>query len=201
VGRGFGVPLVLRYIPEFCTTADEGDKVLQRVLVHMAYSVIVLDRAGHFFAAYLAPDRPTQLLPLAVTTNHQRRVEWQQHARHGGGGTRALSLHALHTPAGKRAGSRPVHPGVLALAGVFDCLRSGPKHALPAVYRPTSGEADHLWPNWPWRQSFAAFDAGEHAVNFLDAANSLDAASHARQRTKRVRRGVFKLTVKEGGKE
>jgi hypothetical protein len=86
-------------------------------------------------------------------------------------------------------------------SGVFDCLRSGPKHALPPVYRPTSGEADYLWPNWPWRQSFAAFDAGERAVNFLDAANSFDAASHARQRTKRVRRGVFKLTVKEGGKE
>ena len=132
--------------------------------------------------AVLRPRAPS--MPFSPTSATATRVCWSQ-AREGT--TRELR---------SGSGSDSEVP-----SGVFDCLRSGPKHALPPVYRPTSGEADYLWPNWPWRQSFAAFDAGEHAVNFLDAANSFDAASHARQRTKRVRRGVLKLTVKEGGKE
>src|SRR5882724_2636737 len=48
VGVGFGVPLVLRYILEFCTSTAEAVEVLERVPVHMAYNVTVLDRTDRF---------------------------------------------------------------------------------------------------------------------------------------------------------
>jgi predicted choloylglycine hydrolase len=175
VGRGFGVPLVLRYILEFCTTADEAGEVLQRVPVHMTYNVTVLDRAGRFFTAYLAPDRPTLLLPLAVTTNHQKRVEWQQHASATGTVERERFLTMrLREDAQDPDGfveaflRSPVYS--TAYARGFGTLYT-------AVYRPAAAMVDYLWPNWTWRQSFAAFDAGERAVTFPDAADSVVASS------------------------
>src|SRR5205085_12683719 len=53
VGVGFGVPLVLRYILEFCASTDEAIAVLERVPVHMSYNVTVVDRSGKFVTAYL----------------------------------------------------------------------------------------------------------------------------------------------------
>ena len=34
IGAGFGVPLVLRYVLEFCTTTDEAIEVFERVVAH-----------------------------------------------------------------------------------------------------------------------------------------------------------------------
>ena len=81
IGEGFGIPLVLRYILELCSTTKAAVEVLRRVPIHMTYSVTVLDRTGNFATVYLAPDRPAKVLPLTVVTNHQCQVEWQQHAR------------------------------------------------------------------------------------------------------------------------
>ena len=76
VGEGFGVPLILRYILQTCSTAAEAGEVLQRVPCHMSYNVTVLDVDRRFLTAYLSPDRPTVLTHAAVATNHQERVEW-----------------------------------------------------------------------------------------------------------------------------
>ena len=46
VGTGFGISIVMRYLLETCTTVAEALSVLDRVPVHMAYNVTVLDAAG-----------------------------------------------------------------------------------------------------------------------------------------------------------
>ena len=81
VGEGFGVPLLLRYILEFCSTTKESVEVLCRVPTHMSYNVTVLDRQGDYKTVFIAPDRKPQVRDLAMTTNHQQGVEWHQHAR------------------------------------------------------------------------------------------------------------------------
>lgn len=80
VGEGFGIPLVLRYLLETCTTVTECSAVLLRVPVHMSYNVTLLDARGDFCTAYLAPDRAPVLRTWPCATNHQGAVEWAEHA-------------------------------------------------------------------------------------------------------------------------
>lgn len=79
VGVGFGIPLVLRYVLEFCRTAAEAVGVLRRVPSHMSYNVTVCDAAGHYRTVHVAPDRPTVTTRRPVATNHQEWIEWSKH--------------------------------------------------------------------------------------------------------------------------
>ena len=81
VGKGFGIPVILRHILEFCDDTREATRVLERVPTHMAYNVTVVDRHARFATAYLSPDRKPVIRPLAYATNHQGQVEWHDHAR------------------------------------------------------------------------------------------------------------------------
>jgi predicted choloylglycine hydrolase len=80
VGEGFGIPLVIRYVLEVRTTAEEAVHVLRRVPVHMSYNVTALDRTGQWATVYVAPDRAPRVTDRAVTTNHQGSVEWAPYA-------------------------------------------------------------------------------------------------------------------------
>jgi len=80
-GVGFGIPLVLRYVLEVCSTTAEAVAVLQRVPVHMAYNVTVVDSSGEHATLYLAPDQAPVLTAATTCTNHQRTIEWADYAR------------------------------------------------------------------------------------------------------------------------
>ncbi|MBZ0204824.1 MAG: acyl-CoA--6-aminopenicillanic acid acyltransferase [Flavobacteriales bacterium] len=79
-GIGFGIPLVVRYILETCSTTEEAMAVVGRIPVHMSYNVIALDKNGHYAVAYLNPDRPAKIVHQPVCTNHQGQVEWDEYA-------------------------------------------------------------------------------------------------------------------------
>ncbi len=81
MGTGFGVPLILRYVLQTCSTAAEAGEVLRRVPSHMSYNVTVLDAQRRYLTAMLSPDRDTIITHAAVATNHQENVEWVSHAR------------------------------------------------------------------------------------------------------------------------
>ncbi|SLN61457.1 C45 family autoproteolytic acyltransferase/hydolase [Oceanibacterium hippocampi] len=81
VGDGFGVPIILRYVLQTCTTAAEAAETLTRIPTHMAYNVTVLDAERRWATVYLAPDRAPLVTRAAVATNHQERVELVHHAR------------------------------------------------------------------------------------------------------------------------
>ncbi|MBI3453087.1 MAG: hypothetical protein HY057_09755, partial [Rhodospirillales bacterium] len=66
VGDGFGVPLILRYILEFCDTTADAVAVLKRVRSHMAYNVTAIDKSGAFATALMAPDGETRITQLPV---------------------------------------------------------------------------------------------------------------------------------------
>ncbi len=79
-GTGFGIPLVVRYVLETCSTTDEACAVLTRIPVHMGYNVTVLDKSGKYATVYLNPDRAPQVVHQPVATNHQLQVEWDEYA-------------------------------------------------------------------------------------------------------------------------
>lgn len=79
-GKGFGIPLVVRYVLETCSTVDQAVAVLQRLPVHMSYSVLLLDRDRHHAVVHLNPDRPARVVHRPLCTNHQEQVEWDAYA-------------------------------------------------------------------------------------------------------------------------
>jgi predicted choloylglycine hydrolase len=81
VGDGFGVPLVLRYVLEFCERTKDAVAQLKRIPIHMAYNVTVLDRGGDFATVMLGPDREPAVTRLPIAANHQMQVEWTDYAR------------------------------------------------------------------------------------------------------------------------
>jgi predicted choloylglycine hydrolase len=81
VGKGFGIPLILRYVLETCVTTEQAAAVLHRVPSHMAYNVSLLDAAGDRRVALVGPDRPTEVRPVGIATNHQQRLEWLRYDR------------------------------------------------------------------------------------------------------------------------
>lgn len=79
-GVGFGIPLVIRYVLETCSTVEEAVVLLQRIPVHMGYNVTVMDRSGAYATVYLNPDRAPQVVHQPMATNHQYQVEWDEYA-------------------------------------------------------------------------------------------------------------------------
>ena len=158
-GAGFGITLVLRYLLETCATTAQAVSTLERLPVQGAYNLTLLDRSGDAATAYLAADRPLRVEPTLVATNHQRAVEWPEHARATRTLERERAILALLAEPATRAEdliaaflSPPLH--TTAYADGFGTLYT-------AVHRPAEGAVEYLWPGASWRQSFAAFEQGE----------------------------------------
>jgi predicted choloylglycine hydrolase len=81
VGNGFGIPLILRYLLEVCTTTEEAVAKLIGIPSHMAYNVTILDKKGNFKTVYVRPDQDPAILDKAVCSNHQERIDWPEYAR------------------------------------------------------------------------------------------------------------------------
>lgn len=154
-GVGFGVPMILRYILQTCTTVAEACEVLTKVPCHMSYNVTVLDAKRHFVTAYLAPDRPPVISRAAVATNHQERVEWKSHARLTATVERErylLQRLTLHPETQDRFIAAFLKPPLYSLA--FD---RGFGTLFTAAYAPLREQVELLWPGTKWVKSFGDF--------------------------------------------
>lgn len=143
VGDGFGAPMVLRYLLEFCSTVAEAARVLRRIPIHMAYNVLLLDRQGNFTTAFTSPGSPTILHRIAASTNHQDRIAWPRHAEATATLDRERRLYEL-------LGSRET-----TAEGFVDSFLDAPlfqtryEHGYgtlyTAIYRPAAGRVDYRW--------------------------------------------------------
>ena len=165
VADGFGIPIVMRYMLEFASTIAEAAKILDRVPVHMSYSISLLDRSGRHATVFVAPDRPTEILDRRIATNHQHEVEWQRHATATRTVERAESLEqamvdATETEALLKAFLRPP---------VFQTAYGrGYGTLYTAIYRPEDASAELIWPVERWRQSCASFTEGSRTIRFAE---------------------------------
>lgn len=154
-GQGFGVPLILRYVLQTCSTTEEAGAALSRIPCHMSYNVTVVDADRHFVTAYLAPDRPAVLTNTPVATNHQERVEWSSHARLTATVEREryllqrLTLHPETQDKFIRTFLRPPLYSTAFAAG-FGTI-------FTAAYRPRQGVGEWHWPGQVWTKGFDAF--------------------------------------------
>lgn len=164
VGDGFGVPLVVRYLLEFCTTVDEAIAALKRIPTHMGYSIVLVDRTGRHATVYINPDRPAEVTEQRVSTNHQAEVEWSEHATLTRTVERAQFLadrindpnETLESFVGRFTADPVVsHEYERAFGTLYT-----------ATYRPVGGRVEYRWPNRSWHQSFDNFVEGVSEVSF-----------------------------------
>ncbi len=164
VGDGFGVPIIIRYILEFCETAKDATEVLQRIPCHMAYNVTVVDAKRRHLTAYLSPDRGTVITDSPVATNHQERVEWHHHARATATVERErFLLHRLqlHDEPPEKFIAAFLRPPLYSTA--FD---RGFGTLYTAIYRPRQGEAEFRWPGEVWRFKIGELQESSRAVRY-----------------------------------
>jgi len=178
LGDGFGVPIIVRYLLEFCTTTAEAAEVLKRVPSFMAHNVTVVDRAGAFVTAFLAPDRPAVVRQIPIATNHQGEVEWHNHAR------------ATATLERENFLSFRLSDGAMNAAKLADTFLQPPLYTraydrgfgtiYTAIYHPRRGTAEFRWPGASWHFAFDDFTEGTHDVTFAPAEGVLPFRGPAR---------------------
>jgi predicted choloylglycine hydrolase len=159
VGDGFGVPLVLRYVLEFCERTKDAIAQLTRIPIHMAYNVTILDRAGDFATLMLAPDRLPAITRLPIAANHQMQVEWADYARATATLERERFLFQRLNEPGMNESKLlanflqpPLYTS--AFERNFGTLYT-------AAYWPAEGAMSLLWPGDRLDQSLAGFIEGE----------------------------------------
>lgn len=165
VGDGFGIPLVLRYVLEFCKTTAETVAALSRIPSHMAYTVSVIDRAGSAATVFVNPDRPAEVAATLVATNHQHVVEWPQHAEQ------------VQTLARKAYLEQHVLDPGETLDGLVRRFLEEPLFShhyeqafgtiYTSVYRPVQGSVEYRWSNRSWHQSFKNFVEGVSLIHYV----------------------------------
>jgi len=176
VGNGFGSPLILRYILEFCERTRDAVEVLRRVPSHMAYNITVLDRAAELATVQIGPQRPVTVTQAALATNHQGEPEWPEHNRF------TCTLERERVLQQHLAGTPP-SPKTLLTAFLRPPLYSsnyqqGFGTLYTALYRPTEGQAEWHWPGTAWRQAFGHFQTGRKLVQYSKTgATVLDATA------------------------
>lgn len=166
LGKGFGVPLVVRYVLEICDKVSTAITVLKRIPVHMAYNVTLVDRRGSFATVYLAPDRPALVRRTPIATNHQRRVEWPEYDALTASRERELRLGKCLLEG--RSDPDQLTAELLSSPSYRTSYRHRSGTLYTAVYRPQSGEVDVVWPGAVWQRSFEDFEEASLIVRYTE---------------------------------
>lgn len=163
VGEGFGIPVILRNVLEFCETAKEAGDMLRAIPTHMAYNVTALDRRGRFMTAYLSPGQAPVIKTIPYATNHQGRIQWHDHAR------------ATATLEREQFLRFRLEDDALTFPNLVDAFRRPPLYTnafahgfgtiYTAVYDPVAGTAHYIFPDGAVkRYGFDRFDEESYAV-------------------------------------
>jgi predicted choloylglycine hydrolase len=166
LGDGFGIPLVLRYILETCTTSREAQEVLGRIPLNLAHNVTIVDARSDVVTAYLSPDREPVFSRSSAATNHQGFIDWPEQAR----ATRTLEreqyiLELLHAP---YVTAREFADAFLGPRLYSTAYERGFGTLYTAVYRPLERAAELRWPGTTWPQPFDGFVEGVHEENLAE---------------------------------
>lgn len=164
VGEGFGMPLILRYVLETCTTVTDGVAALRRIPSHMSYNITLLDMQGSVRTVFIAPDREPVITNRTLATNHQRVVEWEAYAHATASLDRERFLRARLADPHEEA-TRFVHRFLEApLYQTNFALGWGTLYT--AEYEPHSLQMSLHWPGFALRQSIDQFQESAVALSF-----------------------------------
>ncbi len=160
LGDGFGIPIVMRYLLETCSTVEETKAALVRLPYSLSHNLTVVDASGEVVTAYLSPDREPIFRSFPVATNHQGIVEWPEQAK----ATRTIEreqtvIGLLDDPA---VDADAFTESFLRAPLFSTSYANGFGTLYTAAYRPTLGSMRLIWPTHVWELGFQRFEAGEH---------------------------------------
>lgn len=162
-GNGFGIPIMLRYVLEVCSSTEEATEVLMRLPTHMQYNVTLLDKNGKFATVYMAPDRPTEVIPVPYATNHQHWVEWEEYGR------MTRTMERLQFMEGCVWDKTETYYGMLNKffkPPLYNTdFMKGFGTLYTAVYKPNDGKVELMWPHKRQTQSFQSFQEQQLIIN------------------------------------
>lgn len=172
IGDGFGITLLLRYVLETCDTTDEAVAKLCRLPVHMPYNVTVMDKAYRYKTLFLCPGQDAVVTDLAVVTNHQAKIDWEDYVRATASVERKLYLSERVAYLDKQRYNLlhdflqpPLHHDQYAKA--FGTLYT-------ACYYPSLGQVEFHWPQHKTlSHSFEHFSEGRRFIKLKPAWASL----------------------------
>jgi len=176
VGRGFGIPFIMRYLLLTCETVKSGIGLLQRVPSHMAYNISLVDRQGSFATVMLAPGQAAIVTRERCITNHQARVSWPQQAAFSRTRERKRFLDELLARDGLN--ERQLLAAFLAAPLFNSDYRRNFGTVYTAVYRPLRESMSYHWSGeQAWRHGFTDFRAQQRTVNLGKQASIVDVQS------------------------
>ncbi len=152
VGDGFGIPMVLRYILETCTTVQQAVDALRRIPVSQSYNIALVDSAGGHATVFVAPGQPAEVSALRATTNHRLdHVERSAHAARFNSAGRLSRLDELLTDT---TTSSQLVAAMLAPPMRNDQFEAGFGTLYTVEYQPAVGTATWHWPEVSWTRGF-----------------------------------------------
>jgi predicted choloylglycine hydrolase len=166
VGEGFGIPLVIRYLLETCKNVEEAVQALNRIPVHMAYNVMLLDSKSNYATLFLGPDRVPGLIRKQACTNHQENILWPEYAR------------KTQTIEREEAAEAYLNDEKMNLVSICDKFLQPPLHqfdvekAFGTLYSvawfPETGKAKLFWKGKELNQSFSKFTEKQMSVQVTE---------------------------------
>jgi predicted choloylglycine hydrolase len=156
------VILLLRYVLETCSSVDQAIAALSRIPIALSQNVTLLDRTGEFATVFLGPERQPAVSRIRACANHQetppkhssaalaRSVERQQSV------LTALEDRAMTL---ERLTAKFFEPPLYS-------RRIGFTTVYTALYLPTEGRVDYLWPGKRWSQCFDRFVTAEYTHDY-----------------------------------
>ncbi len=163
VQEGFGIPIVLRYVLEFASDTKSAIAILQRVPIHMAYSIALLDRSGHNAMVFVSPGRNVEVVNHRVATNHQHKPEWKRHAETTKSVEREL---VLQKSIAENKSVEAMEQVFLAPPVYQTSFEAGYGTLYTAKYIPQTSAVELVWPTQRWHQSCSNFQEGSRKLTF-----------------------------------
>ena len=79
IGKGFGIPIILRYVLETCSTTQQAIEILSKIPTHMAYNITIIDAHNQYVTLFLHPNNKIVITKNQIATNHQQTIEWEKY--------------------------------------------------------------------------------------------------------------------------
>ena len=162
-GEGFGITTILRYVLETCDTVEQALDALKRVPSHMAYNVVIADKARATASVELYPGGGIKIMPKAIATNHQS----GKTAADRPAFTRSFERHE-HL-AQIRTGPRNLNRQFLEAPLLQDRYSEGFGTLFTAEYDPEKRSVGLTLQGVRWDQSLELFEEGQRIVTYTSA--------------------------------
>ncbi|NDC82642.1 hypothetical protein EB093_03130 [bacterium] len=164
-GEGFGIPIILRYILEFCKTTSEAVDVLKRIPTHMAYNVTVLDAYSDVTTVEVGPSSPPVISRKPMAVNQQGNFELTNYTLFSKSYERKQALiDILHDPLTTIESFINAFEYAPLFASNYD---SGFGTLYTAIYNPSLRAMEYRWPyHTRVTQSFQWFEPTDIWVSY-----------------------------------